>query len=180
MQVAKHKRDHLSLRPSGQNVGVQWRDPAEVQDGHVHGALVVQTSQSHLIYHSLFYTAQPSPVPFKAAHGPSTEFPQGSGEGTPIPGLNLRCDSYLDLHKEGISAWCATDDFCLVASRDPLQLLVVPWHVFTSNLDQIQTSATAPKRAGFSGVHVTSCCDLDWLIDKQCRSFLHNSAATRD
>lgn len=150
---------------------MQWRDPVDVQNEHQHGALIVQTKQSHLIYHSLLYTPQPYLVPAKGNNGPNIEFPPGSGEGTPTPGLWLRSDSYLDLQKEGISAWCATDDFCLVACKEPLQLACIPWSTFQNNLERVKTAPDAPKRATFHGVSVTRLSDLDWLIDKTCRFF---------
>lgn len=177
--VCRHQRDALSLRSSGQNLSVQWRDPADLQDEHRHAALVVQTKQSHLLHYSLLYTPQPYWVPDKGTSGPKVDFPPGSGEGTPIPGLSLKTDSYLDLHQEGLSAWCATDEFCLVVAKEPLQLVCIPWSAFYTNLERVKTAPDAPKRGTFHGASVTRFSDIDWLIDKTCAPLFRNLPSSK-
>lgn len=165
VEICSISRDHLSTRSLGFNVAVHWRDPLESQNEQQHGALLIQTNTSYLIHCALLYTPQPYQVPTKATAS-SNEYVPGSGEGTPIPGLELHCTSYLDLHAEGVTAWCATEDFCLVACKEPSQLLCVPWTVFTSNLEQVSLSHDAPKRSRFDGISVYPCADLPWLVNK--------------
>lgn len=102
-------------------------------------------------------------MPTRPNSGPHLDFPDGPGEGLPLPAMMLRSERVVDLAQERISAICSCDDYLVVATTEPPSLLTIPWESFyTSTHASIGSSTSA-----MAGISRTPLRNLSWLVDHQ-------------